>query len=70
MNDLAAKLLDWAILKAKEPTTYLGVVVMITSAVDIVATKAQTEELSGGIALVVGFFVAVLTEKYRGKKAE
>lgn len=69
MNGIVKSIIDWAMLKASEPSTYAGLVIMLTSAVDIVATKAQTEQLSGGIAMIVGFFVVVLTEKYRGKKA-
>jgi hypothetical protein len=54
---------DWIIARAKEKTTWLGLVGIVLGAIGIEATSVQTETIAGALTALIGTILAIMPER-------
>lgn len=55
-------LIDFLVSRAKEKTTWIGLIGIVLGVVGLEATAVQTEQLAGSMTAIIGTILALLPE--------
>lgn len=59
-------ILEFLLARAKERTTWIGLIGIILGVVGLEATAVQTEQLAGSLTAIVGTILALMPERKPG----